>query len=183
MAYSDRYFSLAGALQEYYPRSDILHSFQLSLLTVWIPEAHSESIRMNRRPSHRHLSNTERGQNRPCKPMRHAFLTGKQKPTGIYTPPDTRLSTDLQTCRKPTIHDSEPDANICNRGCKYLQVRLQTFASADANICDGRCKYVRWRLQVRASEKAATTQNRSLFPMQNHSFAFPCCCFPFENLL
>lgn len=134
MAYSDRYFSLEGALQEYFPRSDILHSFQLSLLTVCIPQARSESIRMNRRPSHRHLSDTERGQKRPCKPMRHAFLTGKQKPTGICTPPDTRLSTDLQTFRKPTIHDSEPDANICNRGCKYLQVRLQTFASGNSSI-------------------------------------------------
>ena len=89
---------------------------------------------MNRRPSHRHLSDTKRGQKRPCKPMRHAFLTGKQKPTGICTPPDTRLSTDLHTFRKPTIHDSEPDANICNRGCKYLQVRLQTFASGNSSI-------------------------------------------------
>ena len=45
------------------------------------------------------------------------------------------------------------DANVCDRGCKRLRGRLQTFARAVANVCEGGCKRLREGLQTFASEK------------------------------
>ena len=102
------------------------------LLTFCFPEVLPESVRMDRCPADLHLSHAEKGKNGGWKRMKHGFLTYDTKRTSANSMFGIHLHADLQLFTWPNIAESHTDASICNRGCKRLQPRLQTFASGNS---------------------------------------------------